>query len=50
MNITEKIAKKISEELNIKLSQATKTIELIDSGNTIPFIARYRKEATRRAF
>ena len=42
----EKIANQIAEELNIKLLQVTKTIELIDSGNTIPFIARYRKEVT----
>jgi len=40
------IKNRIAEELNIKLSQAQKTIELIDEGNTIPFIARYRKEAT----
>ncbi len=42
----ERIATRIAEELNIKLSQVTKTIELIDDGNTIPFIARYRKEVT----
>ena len=40
------INKKISEELNIKLSQVEATIKLIDEGNTIPFIARYRKEVT----
>ncbi len=38
------IGKKISEELGIKLSQAEAVIKLIDEGNTIPFIARYRKE------
>ena len=42
MNIVEIIA----NELNIKKYQVEKTIELIDSGNTIPFIARYRKEVT----
>ena len=42
----DKIAKIIAEELNIKSSQAENTIKLIDEGNTIPFIARYRKEAT----
>ena len=36
----------IANELNIKPKQVEKTIELIDSGNTIPFIARYRKEVT----
>lgn len=38
------IAKKIAEELSIKPSQAEAVIKLIDDGNTIPFIARYRKE------
>lgn len=42
MNILEKLA----SEFNIRLSQVEKTVELIDEGNTIPFIARYRKEAT----
>ena len=40
------IIKIISEELNIRENQTQKTIELIDEGNTIPFIARYRKEVT----
>ena len=40
------INKKIAEELNIKISQVEATIKLIDDGNTIPFIARYRKEVT----
>ena len=42
----EKIIKIIAEELNIKTSQVENTIKLIDEGNTIPFIARYRKEVT----
>ena len=42
----EKIIKIISEELNIKPGQVENTIKLIDEGNTIPFIARYRKEVT----
>ena len=37
---------KISQELSIKKSQIDAAIELLDSGNTVPFIARYRKEAT----
>ena len=41
-----KITKKISEELKIQLWQAETAINLIDEGNTIPFIARYRKEKT----
>ena len=36
----------ISKELNIKIWQVENTIDLIDGGNTIPFIARYRKEQT----
>ena len=40
------INKQISEELQIKLSQVEATVKLIDEGNTIPFIARYRKEMT----
>ncbi len=40
------IIKKISEELNIQLWQAEAAVNLIDEGNTIPFIARYRKEKT----
>ncbi len=40
------IEKQIAEELNIKESQVQKTVQLIDGGNTIPFIARYRKEVT----
>lgn len=42
MNIT----KIIAEELKVKESQVEATIKLIDDGNTIPFIARYRKEVT----
>ena len=38
------ITNKIAKELNVKPIQVQKTIELIDAGNTIPFIARYRKE------
>ena len=42
----ERIIKKIAEEIGIKLWQAEAAAELIDGGSTIPFIARYRKEAT----
>ena len=38
------IAKKIAEELGIKTEQVNAVIKLIEEGNTIPFIARYRKE------
>lgn len=40
------IKKRISEELNLKENQVEAAIKLIDEGNTIPFIARYRKEVT----
>ena len=40
------IIKKISQELNIRPAQAEAAVGLIDEGNTIPFIARYRKEVT----
>ena len=46
MELIMNIQKKIAEELNIKEWQVEATIKLIDEGNTIPFIARYRKEAT----
>ena len=41
-----KIIETIANELNIKTVQVENTIKLIDEGNTIPFIARYRKEVT----
>ena len=40
------IIKKLAEEFKIKVEQVEKTVALIDDGNTIPFIARYRKEET----
>ncbi len=40
------ILKKLAEELGLKDEQVEKTVALIDDGNTIPFIARYRKEVT----
>lgn len=40
------ILQMIADELEIKLSQVESTVKLIDDGNTIPFIARYRKEVT----
>ncbi len=43
---TKTVVNKISQEMNIDFNNVVKTVELIDEGNTIPFIARYRKEAT----
>lgn len=40
------ILKKLCEEFSLKTFQVENTVKLIDDGNTIPFIARYRKEAT----
>ncbi len=40
------ILKQLKDELGIRLEQVEAAVKLIDEGNTIPFIARYRKEAT----
>ena len=42
----DKIIGTIANEFNIKYVQVENTVKLIDAGNTIPFIARYRKEVT----
>lgn len=42
MNINQRLA----EELKIELWQVEAAVKLIDEGNTIPFISRYRKEVT----
>ena len=39
------ILKQLAEEFKIRNTQVENTVKLIDDGNTIPFIARYRKEA-----
>jgi uncharacterized protein len=44
--MTTSINDKIATELSVKVSQVTATVELLDNGSTVPFIARYRKEAT----
>ena len=44
--MNEQIIKQIALELNIKEEQVTKTLSMLEEGNTIPFIARYRKEVT----
>lgn len=44
--MNETIIKEISEELKVKIGQVEATLKLLEDGNTIPFIARYRKEAT----
>ena len=42
----EKLIAQLAKELSLKDSQVEKTVALLDEGNTIPFIARYRKEVT----
>ncbi|MCL2355255.1 MAG: RNA-binding transcriptional accessory protein, partial [Oscillospiraceae bacterium] len=44
--MNEQIVKQISKDLSIKESQVVSTLNLLQEGNTIPFIARYRKEVT----
>ena len=44
--MNEQIIKQISLDLKIKEKQVRETLKLLESGNTIPFIARYRKEVT----
>ena len=44
--MNEEIIKNISKDLNVKEVQVEKTLKLLEEGNTIPFIARYRKEIT----
>ncbi len=44
--MNDEIIKQISSDLNIKNTQIEKTLALLQEGNTIPFIARYRKDVT----
>ena len=44
--MNDNIIKEISLNLNIKDEQVRTVLKLLEEGNTIPFIARYRKEAT----
>ena len=44
--LLENIPQALAQELNIRPAQAKAAIKLLDEGNTVPFIARYRKEAT----
>lgn len=45
--IAEQISEQIAQELKVKTSQVNAAINLLDEGSTVPFIARYRKEATQ---
>ena len=44
--MSEIIINEIAKELNVKINQVETVLKLLEEGNTIPFIARYRKEAT----
>lgn len=44
--MNEQVLKEVSASLKISLKQVNTVLEMLDEGNTIPFIARYRKEAT----
>ena len=44
--MNEDIIKQIALELNIRIEQVKSTLKMLEDGNTIPFIARYRKEVT----
>ena len=43
----DKIVSQIAAELEVSAAQVNSAVELLDGGATVPFIARYRKEATR---
>ena len=40
------IFQRIAEELNVRTAQVVSAVNLLDDGATVPFVARYRKEAT----
>jgi protein Tex len=44
--VSDSIIQAIAASLQLKASQVTRTVELLESGNTVPFVARYRKELT----
>ncbi|MDF4358909.1 Tex-like N-terminal domain-containing protein, partial [Vibrio parahaemolyticus] len=44
--MSQAICRMIAQELNVRPEQVNAAVALIDDGNTVPFIARYRKEVT----
>ncbi|MFY0991067.1 Tex family protein [Halomonas sp. C05BenzN] len=46
MDATQRIITRLAEELSVRPQQVSATVELLDGGATVPFIARYRKEVT----
>ena len=45
--MNEEIIQSIASELKISVSQVQNTLSMLEEGNTVPFIARYRKEQTK---
>lgn len=45
--MSQAICRMIAQELNVRPEQVNAAVTLIDDGNTVPFIARYRKEVDR---
>ena len=43
---TDRIARTIAEDIGARVEQVNATVSLLDGGDTVPFVARYRKEAT----
>ena len=46
MDVKQRITARLAEELSVRPEQVAATVELLDGGATVPFIARYRKEVT----
>ena len=46
LSLAARIAQQIARELNVREAQVTAAVDLFDAGSTVPFVARYRKEAT----
>jgi len=46
VNVQDKILSQLASEIKIQISQVRSAVELLDGGATVPFVARYRKEAT----
>ncbi len=46
MVLEQEIQRRLAEELDLRLDQILNAVQLLDEGNTIPFVARYRKETT----
>ena len=44
--VTDRIARTIAKDIDARVEQVTATVALLDGGDTVPFVARYRKEAT----